>query len=68
VVERIRARVGMLKIAGAEGKDILDGYRLSFSAGLTARRGAEALADTINRADKALYQAKSSGRDRVVTP
>jgi PleD family two-component response regulator len=41
--------------------------RISFSAGLTARRGAEALADTVNRADKALYQAKSSGRDRVVT-
>jgi diguanylate cyclase (GGDEF)-like protein len=67
VVERIRARVGGLRIAGANGADMLDGRRISFSAGLTARRGAEALADTVNRADKALYQAKSSGRDRVVT-
>jgi diguanylate cyclase (GGDEF)-like protein len=67
VVERIRARVGGLRIAGADGSDLLDGRRVSFSAGLTARRGDEALADTVNRADKALYQAKSSGRDRVVS-
>jgi diguanylate cyclase (GGDEF)-like protein len=67
VVERIRARVGGLRIAAADGGDMPDGRRVSFSAGLTARRGAEALADTVNRADKALYQAKSSGRDRVVT-
>jgi diguanylate cyclase (GGDEF)-like protein len=62
VVERIRARVGALQVEGVSG-----GRRISFSAGLTARRGAEALADTISRADKALYQAKSSGRDRVLT-
>jgi diguanylate cyclase (GGDEF)-like protein len=67
VVERIRARVAGLRIADADGADMLDGRRISFSAGLTARRGAEALADTVNRADKALYQAKSTGRDRVVT-
>jgi len=62
VVERIRARVGMLQVEG-----VSPGRRISFSAGLTARRGMEALADTVNRADKALYQAKSSGRDRVVS-
>jgi diguanylate cyclase (GGDEF)-like protein len=62
VVERIRARVGALRVEGVSG-----GRRISFSAGVTARRGAEALADTISRADKALYQAKSSGRDRVLT-
>jgi diguanylate cyclase (GGDEF)-like protein len=61
VVERIRARVGALRVEGVSG-----GRRISFSAGLTARRGAEPLADTISRADKALYQAKSSGRDRVL--
>jgi diguanylate cyclase (GGDEF)-like protein len=61
VVERIRARVGDLRLEGVPLE-----RRISFSAGLTARRGMEALADTVNRADKALYQAKSSGRDRVV--
>jgi diguanylate cyclase (GGDEF)-like protein len=61
VVERIRARVGSLEVDGVSAE-----RRISFSAGLTARRGAEALADTVNRADKALYQAKESGRDRVV--
>jgi diguanylate cyclase (GGDEF)-like protein len=62
VVERIRARVAALRVDG-----VSEERRISFSAGLTARRGEEALADTVNRADKALYQAKSSGRDRVVT-
>jgi diguanylate cyclase (GGDEF)-like protein len=61
VVERIRARVGSLEVDG-----VSEDRRISFSAGLTARRGVEALAATVNRADKALYQAKSSGRDRVV--
>jgi diguanylate cyclase (GGDEF)-like protein len=61
VAERIRARVGALRVDG-----VPEDRRISFSAGLTARRGDEALADTVNRADKALYQAKSSGRDRVV--
>jgi diguanylate cyclase (GGDEF)-like protein len=62
VVERIRARVGGLRVAS-----LRDERPISFSAGLTARRGTEALADTVNRADKALYQAKASGRDRVVS-
>jgi diguanylate cyclase (GGDEF)-like protein len=61
VVERIRTRVAQLEVDGGA-----NGRRISFSAGLTARRGAEPLADTIKRADKALYAAKSSGRDRVL--
>jgi diguanylate cyclase (GGDEF)-like protein len=62
VLARIRERVGALRLDG-----VPDLPRISFSAGLTARRGNEPLADTVNRADKALYQAKAAGRDRVVT-
>jgi diguanylate cyclase len=62
VVERIRARVAALAVEG-----VSDGRRISFSAGLTARRGGEALVDTVNRADRALYQAKAAGRDRVLS-
>jgi diguanylate cyclase (GGDEF)-like protein len=39
---------------------------VSFSAGLAARRDGEDFADTIKRADKALYQAKETGRNRIV--
>jgi diguanylate cyclase (GGDEF)-like protein len=44
----------------------LDGRRITFSAGLVERRAGEPFADAISRADKALYQAKAAGRDRVV--
>jgi diguanylate cyclase len=40
--------------------------RVSFSAGLTAWRPGEALRDALARADLALYEAKASGRDRLV--
>jgi diguanylate cyclase len=40
--------------------------RVSFSAGLTAWRMGEPLRDALARADRALYQAKASGRDRLV--
>jgi diguanylate cyclase (GGDEF)-like protein len=40
--------------------------RVSFSAGLTAWRGGEPLRDALARADHALYEAKASGRDRLV--
>lgn len=40
--------------------------RVSFSAGLTAWRLDEPLRDALARADRALYQAKAQGRDRVV--
>jgi diguanylate cyclase (GGDEF)-like protein len=62
VLQRMAARVGALRVAGLE-----HGRPITFSAGLAARQPGELLADTIGRADKALYQAKSAGRDRVVT-
>jgi diguanylate cyclase (GGDEF)-like protein len=40
--------------------------RVSFSGGLTAWRPGEALRDALARADLALYEAKASGRDRLV--
>ncbi|MCU0967005.1 MAG: diguanylate cyclase [Burkholderiaceae bacterium] len=40
--------------------------RVSFSAGLTAWRPGEALRDALARADHALYEAKATGRDRLV--
>jgi PleD family two-component response regulator len=41
--------------------------RASFSAGLTAYRPGESMAEVVERADKALYLAKEAGRARTVT-
>ncbi|MDT8310191.1 MAG: biofilm regulation diguanylate cyclase SiaD [Methylophaga sp.] len=40
--------------------------KITFSAGLTAFQGDENFDETIKRADHALYQAKRSGRNRVL--
>jgi diguanylate cyclase len=40
--------------------------RFTFSAGVTERRPGELQADVIRRADHALYQAKKTGKQRVV--
>ncbi|VXB01702.1 diguanylate cyclase [Massilia sp. 9I] len=60
VLERMAERVHTMPVAGVQGR------RISFSAGLATRRHGEPFADAINRADKALYQAKETGRDRIV--
>ncbi|NNG23579.1 diguanylate cyclase [Telluria aromaticivorans] len=60
VLERMAERVHAMLVPG------LDGRRISFSAGLATRRAGEPFADAISRADKALYQAKESGRARIV--
>jgi diguanylate cyclase (GGDEF)-like protein len=52
--EAMRPRVGNLTLA------------VTLSAGVTEHRAGESLADTIARADQALYAAKAAGRNRVV--
>lgn len=61
LLERMRADVAAIALPAIDPT-----LRITFSAGLAARRGNEALTDTVNRADKVLYQAKAAGRDRVV--
>lgn len=59
-VESLRAAM-----AGLGVPEIGPDLRVSFSAGVAARLGAEPFSATINRADKALYDAKAAGRNRV---
>jgi diguanylate cyclase (GGDEF)-like protein len=61
VLQRMAQRVGAMRVPGVELA-----RSVSFSGGLAARRDGESFADTIGRADKALYLAKSAGRDRVI--
>jgi diguanylate cyclase len=56
-----------LAVLGEAWSDIAPGLRLSFSAGVAAHEAASPLAQTLERADRALYNAKDMGRDRTVT-
>jgi diguanylate cyclase (GGDEF)-like protein len=61
VLKRIADRVRAIRIDGVDmQRDV------TFSAGLVQRGDGEPVADTITRADKAMYLAKESGRDKVV--
>jgi diguanylate cyclase (GGDEF)-like protein len=62
VLARMAKQVEEMEVPG-----VALGRPVSFSAGLAARMMDEPFADTINRADRALYRAKAEGRDRVVT-
>ena len=64
------ARTGFERLKGVLARDEAWGghvqLRVSFSAGLTVWRPGEALRDALARADRALYDAKAAGRDRLV--
>jgi len=59
VCERIRARIGQLRIGA------LQGQVLSASIGLAAYEPGDDAGSLLQRADKALYQAKAEGRNCV---
>lgn len=65
VLERMAARVAAAQVPLVQEALASGELRITFSAGLAQRRQGEPFADTITRADKALYQAKSAGRNRI---
>ena len=62
LAERLRSRTTQLELS----KDALD-VRLSASFGVAERQSGESYRSLFARTDKALYEAKQGGRNRVVT-
>jgi diguanylate cyclase (GGDEF)-like protein len=62
VIERIRTGLEKLPIALPSGET----HHATASFGLTAMHPSKPVEDSIKAADKALYQAKANGRNRVV--
>jgi diguanylate cyclase len=65
VAERIRRAVAECHISRRSTGETLPG--ITISIGVAQFQGGESMADLIERCDRALYQAKNSGRNRVVT-
>jgi len=59
-LERLRERIASLAIR-AGGRDL----RITLSIGLTEHIAGETVPQTLDRADRALYEAKAQGRNRV---
>jgi diguanylate cyclase (GGDEF)-like protein len=59
-LERMRDRVARLRVVVPEGV-----VAVTLSAGLAEHHAGETVAQTLARADRALYEAKQQGRDRV---
>ncbi len=62
LAERIRQRVADLRFADAGGPE-----GVTVSIGIAAFCNGEGFSSTVSRADRALYAAKASGRNRVVS-
>ena len=62
IAERIRTQVEAMTIPTAGGP-----VRTTVSAGISFASGDETLQSLLIRADEALYEAKSEGRNRVRT-
>ena len=61
LVERLRETLSVLAVS-----DEAPALRIAFSAGITSHRAGEHTDQTVQRADEALYEAKSAGRHRSV--
>lgn len=60
VLERVRR-----SMAEAAFDDIATGLQVGFSAGVAALRGSDTLQQAVERADQAMYAAKTAGRGRT---
>jgi diguanylate cyclase (GGDEF)-like protein len=60
-LERLRQRAAAV-VVNANGTEL----RITMSAGLTEHIAGESVPQALERADRALYEAKAQGRDRVV--
>ena len=61
-LQRLRARLADTQISVS-----VPDLRISFSAGLAAFDPGDSIEQAVERADKALYEAKAQGRNRTVT-
>ena len=61
VSERLKRRTRTMWVQGTD-----DDFSLTVSIGVTRYLPGERVEDVLNRADRALYQAKQVGRDRVI--
>jgi diguanylate cyclase (GGDEF)-like protein len=64
VAERIRDAVGKLVVAAEEGATRIDGLSVSIGVAVHPASGSE-VDQVLGAADKAVYRAKNTGRDRV---